>query len=181
MRNFVTVVFNDKSLAYQGLHALWLLDGAGEITVHGTAVVHRDDAGHVKIDSKETNPAFATAAGVGIGALLGVLAGPVGLAVGAVTGAVIGGALDLDRSDTRDQAILESGFVLESGQSAVIADADEEWTSKIDEAMHSLGGTVHRRSAISVHNDGKLDDGFYPYGTYLYPYEYVPSHAHGGE
>ena len=64
MRNFVTVVFNDKSLAYQGLHALWLLDGAGKITVHGTAVVHRDAGGRVEVDSKEANPTFATAAGV---------------------------------------------------------------------------------------------------------------------
>ena len=38
MRNFVTVVFADSRKAYDGLHALWQLDEAGEITVHGTAV-----------------------------------------------------------------------------------------------------------------------------------------------
>ena len=183
MRNFVTIAFDDKGRAYKGLHALWQLDQAGEVTVHGTAVVHRDDWGQVEVDSKETHPVLATAVGVGIGAILGALAGPVGVAIGiaegaaigAATGAVIGGAVDLDRSDTRHQAVVESRFVLGRGQSAVIADVSEDWTSEIDKRMQSLGGTVHRRSASSVHNDGKLDDGFYPYEAYLYPYEYVPS------
>lgn len=183
MRNFVTIAFDDKATAYQGLHALWQLDDAGEITVHGTAVVHRDDWGQVEVDTKETNPVLATAVGVGLGALLGALAGPVGVAVGiaggsavgAAAGAVIGGAVDLDRSDTRRQALAESRFVLASGQSAVIADVSEYWTLEIDTRMQSLGGTVHRRSASSVRNDGGLDDGFYPYNDYFYPYEYVPS------
>ena len=190
MRNFVTVAFGDKGNAYKGLHALWQLDRAGEITVHGTAVVHRDDRGRVEVDSKETHPVLATAVGVGIGALLGALAGPAGVAIGiaggatigAATGAVIGAAVDMDRSDTRHQAVVESRFVLDCGQSAIIADVSENWTAEIDKRMESLGGTVHRRSATSVHNDGMLDDGFYPYYDYLYPYEYVPSRnsSHAG-
>ena len=183
MRNFVTIAFGNKAKAYQALHTLWQLDDVGEITVHGTAVVHRDDWGLVEVDTKETNPVLATAVGVGLGALLGTLAGPVGVAVGiaegaaigAATGALIGGAVDLDRSDTRGKAVAESRFVLRRGQSAVIADVSEDWTSGIDTRMQSLGGKVHRRSAASVHTDYKLDDGYYPYDDYLYPYEYVPT------
>jgi uncharacterized membrane protein len=83
MRNYVAVVFNDASKTYEGLHALWQLDAAGEVTVHGTAVVHRDDLGQFQVDTKQTHPALATAVGVGVGALLGALAGPAGAAVGA--------------------------------------------------------------------------------------------------
>ncbi len=109
MRNFVTVVSDNTGAGYKGLHALWQLDDDGDITKHGTAVVHRDDWGRFEVDTKETHPVFATAVGVGIGALLGVLAGPAGVAIdaasgaaiGAATGAVIGGAVDLNRSDTR--------------------------------------------------------------------------------
>src|SRR5271168_3826793 len=119
MRNYVAVVFNDASKAYEALHAFWQLDSEGEITVHGTAVVHRNDWGDFQVDTKETHPALATAVGVGVGALLGLLAGPAGAAVGAAggaaigaaTGGVVGVAADLNRADTRDEALDETRLV----------------------------------------------------------------------
>jgi uncharacterized membrane protein len=182
MRNYVTVVFDDRSKAYEGLDALWQLDADGEVTVHGTAVVHRDDLGQFQVDTKETNPALATAAGVGLGALLGALAGPAGAAVGAAqgagigaaTGGMVGATADLVRADTRDQAAAETGLVLDVGQSAVIADVSEDWTQPIDTRMSKLGGTVFRRAKSAVEDD-KWYDYAYPYDYYLYPYEYIPS------
>ena len=183
MRNYVAVVFDDTGKAYEGLHALWQLDGAGDVTVHGTAVVHRDDMGFFQVDTKETHPALGTAVGVGIGALLGALAGPAGAAVGAAGGAAIGAAsggvigatTDLVRADNRQQAADETRFILGYGQSAVIADVSEDWTSPIDTRMRELGGTVHRRAKSTVEDDGWLNDPyFYPYDYYLYPYEYIP-------
>ena len=178
MHNFIAVVFDSRSKAYKGLHALWELDDFGEVTVLGTAVIHRDDLGQVQVDTKETHPALATALGVGVGALLGALAGPAGAAVGAAggaaigaaTGGVIGGAVDLDRVDTRKQALDETRFVLGIGQSAVIADVSEDWTSPIDTRMSSLGGKVYRRAKSDLENDAWWD-----YRAYLYPYEYVPA------
>jgi uncharacterized membrane protein len=179
MRNYVAVVFNDRSKAYEGLHALWQLDDGAEITVHGTAVVHRDLLGNFSIDTKETHPALATSIGVGLGALLGALAGPAGAAVGAAggaaigaaTGGVIGVAADLGRADTRDEAADETRFVVGLGQSAVIADISEDWTTPVDTRMRALGGKVYRRAKSDVQDDAWYD----PYADYLYPYEYVPS------
>src|SRR5208283_1034891 len=122
MHNYIAVVFNNSSKAYEALHALWELDHDGEITVHGTAVVHRDALGNFQVDTKETHPALATAVGVGVGALLGLLAGPAGAAAGAAGGAVIGAATggvagiaaDLGRADTHDQAAAETRFVVGS-------------------------------------------------------------------
>jgi uncharacterized membrane protein len=119
---------------------------------------------------------------VGIGALLGTLAGPAGIAIGiaegaaigAATGAVIGGAVDLERSDTREQSVVETGYVLGRGKSAVIADVSEDWMPHLDDRMKSLGGTVHRRSRSSLRNEDRIQDGFFPYYDYLYPYEYIP-------
>src|SRR5258705_2688439 len=153
MHNYVAVVFNDTSKAYEGMHALWQLDDAAVITVHGTGVVHRDALGYFQVDTKETPPALATAVGVGVGALLGLLAGPAGAAVGAAGGAAIGAATggavgittDLVRADTRDQAGYESSFVIDSGQSAVIADVSEDSIFLVDERMRNLGGIVYRR------------------------------------
>src|SRR5271157_8461 len=130
MHNYIAVVFSNSSKAYEALHALWELDHDGEITVHGAAVVHRNDWGDFQVDTKETHPGLATAVGVGVGALLGALAGPAGAAVGAAGGAGIGAATggmaglvaDADRADSRQQAARETRFVLGDGQSAIIAD-----------------------------------------------------------
>src|SRR4029453_13890331 len=108
MRNYIAVVFDDTSKAYEGLHAMWQLDDEGQVTVHGTTVVHRNDWGEYQVDAKDTHPGLATAVGVGIGALIGALAGPAGAAVGAAT--------DLGRADTRDQSRYETGWVLGAGQ-----------------------------------------------------------------
>ena len=140
MRNYIAAVFDDSRKAYEALRQLWDLDGRGDIAVHGTGVVHRDEFGFIQVDTKETHPALGTAIGVGVGALLGALAGPAGAAVGAAGGAGIGAATggavgmiaDLDRADTRQEAADETGFVLGFKQSAVIADVSEDWTTPID-------------------------------------------------
>jgi len=186
MRNYIAVVFDNTSKAYEALHALWQLDDAGDVTVHGTAVVHRDNLGQFQVDTKETHPALATAAGVGIGALLGALAGPAGAAVGAAGGAAIGAAAggvagvaaDLGRADSRQAAAAETRFVLADGQSAVIADVSEDGTLAIDTKMQSLGGVVYRRAKSDVEDDMWFDDSYYPYDYYLYPYEYIPSYRY---
>jgi uncharacterized membrane protein len=193
MRNYIAVVFDDTSKAYEGLHALWQLDDEAEITVHGSTVVHRNGWGDYQVDSKDTHPALATAVGVGIGALLGALAGPAGAAVGAAKGAAIGAAsggtvgavTDLARADTRDQSRYETAWVVGAGQSAVIADVSEDSTWPIDERMRSLGGIVHRRAWSAVRDDKWFDDRYlypndgylYPYDYYLYPYEYIPPYS----
>src|SRR5258705_428108 len=108
MHNYIAVVFDNTSKAYEGLHALWQLDDAAEVTVHGTAVVHRDAMGNFQVDTKETHPALATAAGVGVGALLGLLAGPAGgtgcpavrAGNGAAPGGRVGGAAVLNLTPT---------------------------------------------------------------------------------
>jgi len=188
MRNYIAVVFNGPSTAYEGLRALWELDRALDITVHGSAVVHRDELGQFQVDTKETHPALATAVGVGLGALLGALAaGPAGAAAGAAggasMGAIVGGSIglgvDADRADTRQEAADESRFVLGAGQSAVIADVSEDSRSAIDMRMRKLGGTVYRRAKRDVKDEASFHEDdprgyLYSYDTYLYPYEYVP-------
>jgi len=183
MRNYIAAVFDNSSEAYEALHKLWQLDHAEEITVHGAAVVHRDNLGQFQVDTKETHPALATAVGVGVGALLGALAGPAGAAIGAAGGAGIGAAaggvtglaVDAGRADTRHEAAAQTAFVLEDGQSAVIADVSEEWTQPIDTLMRGLGGVVYRRAKSDLEDDVWYEDGYYPYDYYLYPYEYIPS------
>lgn len=187
MDNYVAIVFDNDTKAYDGLHALWNLDSQGDITVHGAAVIHRDKYGYVDVATKDTDPGVRTAIGVGIGALLGALAGPIGAAAGAAaaaagTGAAIGAAAggvagltaDAAKAGEHEQAAFEGGFVLPRGKSAVIAEVSEQWTTPIDTMAARLGGSVFRRSKGDVRNDAWFDS---DYPEYLYPYDYEPQYA----
>src|SRR5450631_2809747 len=52
--NYIAVVFDDDKEASDALHELWRLDGTGDITVHGAAVLHRDKFGYVQVATKQT-------------------------------------------------------------------------------------------------------------------------------
>jgi hypothetical protein len=105
------------------------------------------------------------------GVAIGVAAGA---GIGAAAGGVVGLAADLGRADTREQALTEACFVLGVGQSAVIADVTEEWSSSVDTRMSELGGSVYRRakSEVRANAQGFGTNYFYP-NDYFYPYEYI--------
>ena len=185
MDNYVAVVFDTETQASDGLHALWNLDASGDITVHGAAVVRRDALGHVDVSTKQTDPGLRTAIGVGVGALIGALvAGPVGATagakvgsaagIGAAAGGLLGGTADVVKSGEHEEAGYESGFVMRPGQSAVLAEISEDWTTPVDTAMHRLGGKVYRRPKSDVRDDSVWGP---DYGYYLYPYDYDPYYA----
>jgi len=178
MDNYVSVAFNSEDKASDALHELWRLDAAGDITVHGAAVVRRDALGYMQVATKHTDPGVRTAIGIGAGALIGALvAGPAGAAIGAKVGvgAAAGGAVGLTadavKSGEHEEAAYETSFVLQPGQAAVIAEVSEEWTTPVDTAMRRLGGVVYRRPKSDVRDDSVLGP---DYGYYLYPYDYDP-------
>lgn len=165
MDNYVAIVFDSDEKAFQGLHALWNLDTAGDITTHGAAVIHRDQFGHVDVATKDTDPGVRTVVGVALGALLGALAGPIGAAAG-----IAGAASVAVKSSEHDEAAYETEFTLKPGEAAVIAEASEDWTTPIDAAMKQLGGTIYRRTKGAVRDNSIFDD----YTDHLYAYDYQP-------
>src|ERR1700688_2341284 len=72
MDNYIAAVFDSDQKAFDALHEFWKLNDRGDITVHGTAVIHRDKYGFVDVATKETYPGLRTAAG---GANRGALRG----------------------------------------------------------------------------------------------------------
>ncbi|MBV8345663.1 MAG: hypothetical protein JO190_11840 [Candidatus Eremiobacteraeota bacterium] len=188
MDNYVAIVFDNDTKAYDGLHALWNLDAEGDITVHGAAVIHRDSYGYTDVATKDTDPGVRTAIGIGLGALLGALAGPIGAtagaaaaaaagtgaAIGAASGGVVGLTADAAKADEHEQAAFEGGFVLPKGKSAVIAEVSEQWTTPIDTLASRLGGSVYRRSKSDIKSDMWFGS---DYPEYLYPYDYEPQFA----
>jgi uncharacterized membrane protein len=187
MDNYTAIVFDTDEKAFEGLHALWNLDATGDITVHGAAVIHRDEFGHVDVATKDTDPGVRTIVGAGLGALLGALAGPVGAAagiagaasiaagtaagIGAAAGGVAGLTADAVKAGEHEEAAFESGFVMKPGQAAVIAEISEDWTTPVDTAAKNLGGKVYRREKSAVRESSFFGD---DYSDYLYPYDYDP-------
>ncbi|MFC3180553.1 hypothetical protein [Cypionkella sinensis] len=171
MNTYIAVIFSSGDKAHAGLRKLWQLDDEGALTVHGAAVVRRDDMGHIRVADRNSDLGTRTAIGVGIGALMGVFAGPPGLVVGALAGAAIGATADAVTETRRELAANEGFFTLKHGQSAVVAEVSETWASTLDEAMRPLGGTIYRRL-----NTAGTDAAFGPnyYNSYLYPYYYEP-------
>jgi uncharacterized membrane protein len=192
MKNYIAVVFSSGDKAHEGLRALWHLDDEGELTVHGAAVIRRDDMGHIHVADRNTDLGMRTAIGVGVGALLGLIAGPVGVAAGvagaatlatgaavgagALAGGIVGVTADAVTEDRRENAAGESFFTLKYGQSAVVAEVSEDWMSVLDAAMKSLGGTIYRRE-----NNARTNAAFGPhyYNEYMYPYYYEPMYYPG--
>lgn len=190
MNNYVAIVFNSDEKAYEGLHTLWNLDSTGDITVRGAAVIHRDKFGHVDVATKDTDPGMRTIVGAGLGALLGALAGPIGSAmgiagaasvaagsaagIGAAAGGVTGLTADAVKAGEHEEAAYESGFVMNAGQSAVIAEVSEDWTTPLDTAVNRLGGVIYRRPNSDVRESSFFGD---DYSDYLYPYDYQPRFA----
>jgi uncharacterized membrane protein len=190
MDNYIAIVFSSDEKAFEGLHALWNLDSRGDITVHGAAVIHRDQFGHVDVATKDTDPGLRTIVGAGLGALIGALAGPVGSALGiagaasiaagsaagmgAAAGGLTGLTADAVKAGENDEAAYESRLVLNPGQAAVIAEVSEDWTTPINTEAARLGGTVYRRSKSDVRDASFFGD---EYQDYLYPYDYNPRFA----
>jgi uncharacterized membrane protein len=187
MNTYIAVVFGSDDRAHQALRKLWNMDEAGELTVHGAAVVRRDDLGHIRVADRSSDLGMRTAIGVGVGALLGLIAGPVGVAagvagaaalsvgaatsVGALAGGAIGVTADVVTETRRETAAQESFFTLKHGQSALVAEVSEDWTRNLDDAMQPMGGTVYRRLNTSAAN-AAFGDNYY--GGYLYPYYHEP-------
>lgn len=187
MNTYIAVVFSSDEKAHIALRKLWHLDEEGELTVHGAAVVRRDDTGHIRVADRSSDLGMRTAIGVGVGALLGLMAGPIGVAagvagaaamsvgaatgVGALAGGALGATADAVKETRRENAATESFFTLKHGQSAMVAEISEDWTSVLDDAMRLLGGTVYRRMNNAATNAAF---GQNYYGDYLYPYYYEP-------
>jgi uncharacterized membrane protein len=187
MNTYIAVVFSSDDTAHRALRKLWHLDEEGALTVHGAAVIRRDDMGHIRVADRNSDLGMRTAIGVGVGALLGLLAGPVGVAagvtgaaalsvgaatgVGALAGAAVGATADAVTEDRRDNAVYESFFTLKQGQTAVVAEVSEDWTSVLNDAMKPLGGIIYRRMNTAVTNAAF---GANYYNDYLYPYYYEP-------
>ena len=145
MDSYVAIVFDSAAQAAYGLEQIWKLNRNGDLTVHGAAIVRRDDAGRFEVANKRTFTGLRTIAGTTAGALAGMLMGPAGLAAAAYAGAVAGLAADVVKSAEHREAVDELEAALRRNQAAIVAEISEDKTSALNEIMGGLHGRVFRR------------------------------------
>jgi uncharacterized membrane protein len=149
--NVIVVTFEDGSKAYQALSTLKRIDGEDRVALLGAAIVERQADGTIRVPEGGDNIVGAGLAGGSlIGMLVGVLGGPIGVLFGLGTGALAGGLLDLGRADVGDDVLLQMGYEVPVGQTALLAEVREYALEVIDNEMRALGGTVTRHSAEDV-------------------------------
>src|SRR5215813_5095485 len=150
MDRMLVVVFDNESKAYEGKKALQQLDNEGSISVYAYAVLAKRADGTVTVKDDDDLGPLGTLLGTSVGSLIGLLGGPAGLAIGATAGAAGGGVFDLHNLRIGEDYIDDVSKALLPNRFAVVAQADEEWTTPVDTRMEALGGIVFRRALSNV-------------------------------
>jgi uncharacterized membrane protein len=150
MERMLVVVFDNEEKAYEGKKALLRLDGEGSINVYAYAVLAKHADGTAAIKQGDDSGPIGTLLGTTVGALVAMLGGPAAAAVGATAGMIGGGIFDINNVRIGEDFIDDVSKALTPGKAAVIADAEEEWTTPVDTRMEPLGGVVYRRALTEV-------------------------------
>jgi uncharacterized membrane protein len=150
MDRMVVAVFDNEEKAYQGQREIRRLEREGEIVVYGTGVVAKNANGVMHVRENDDVGILGGLIGTSLGSVIGLLGGPVGVAIGATAGLTMGAAVDLDRAVIGEDFIDDVRYQLSPGKAAVVAEIEEDWTTPVDMAMESLGGSVFRRSLSDV-------------------------------
>lgn len=150
MNRIIISVFENEQKAAEGLQELKNLHKNGDITIYASAVLQKNSEGKVDVKQTSEQGPIGTAVGGLTGALVGMFAGPAGLAVGTAVGMYGGMFYDIDKSFFDISFMEQATEAIETGKTAVIIDADEEWTTPVDSKIESLGGLVYRKNRSDV-------------------------------
>jgi uncharacterized membrane protein len=149
--NVIAVSFPESSSAYEALSNLKELDGQGQVTLQGAAVVERAQDGQLTIKDRVMDEhAHATWTGGLIGLLVGVLAGPFGILIGGITGLLVGSLFDVQDEAEEGSALVAISSKIVPGQTVLVAVVSEQSDEVLDSAMTRLGGAVVRHPVEDV-------------------------------
>ena len=152
--NVIAVSFKDNSSAYEALSKLKELDGQGQVSVKGAAVVERDQDGHLAVKDETGDAQMqGTATGGLIGLIVGILGGPFGVLIGGATGLLVGSLFDLEDADDEESVLAEISNTVRPGQTVLLAEVSEQSDEVVDNAMSELDGDALRRSVEDVEGE----------------------------
>jgi uncharacterized membrane protein len=144
MSKFVIVVFPSEAQAYDGARALRDLHVEGSLSVYGMAVLSKDAQGRLSIKEAADAGPLGMAVGALAGALVGLIGGPPGVLASVAGGTTIGSLVDLFGYGVGMDFVSKVATELAPGDTAIVAEIAEDWTTPLDTRMEAFGGTVLR-------------------------------------
>jgi uncharacterized membrane protein len=150
MEKMIVAVFDNDTQAYEGVTQLKTLHAQADLTLFAMAVIAKDASGKVEILQAADQGPIGTLFGTALGGMIGLLGGPVGLAVGMASGSILGTISDMNKLGVDLEFLSDVGALMTPGKAAVVAAIDEGWTTPLDTAMATAGGTVFRKLRSEV-------------------------------
>ena len=158
----IVAVFTTQNHAYDAARQIQNLDKDDIIRLKRGAIATKDAKGNLSIpDTKGVGTAWGLLGGGLIGGLLGVMLGPVGVAagaaasaaaagavLGATSGGIVGGTVDLAELGLSEDFITDVSTQLSPGETALMAEVDEDSTEAIDRIVALHGGRVYRTDVV---------------------------------
>ena len=149
--NVIAVSFAENVAAYEAFSNLKELDGQGQVSLRGAAIVERDlDGQLVTKDQVEDPHLVGTATGGLVGLVIGILGGPFGVLIGGALGLLVGSLFDMEDAEDEGSVLAAISNTVSPGKTVVIAELSEQSDDVVDNAMARIGGTVLRRGVEEV-------------------------------
>jgi uncharacterized membrane protein len=161
MTNLLIASFQQEAEAIEASHKLNDLETMGDITVYEMVVIKKNAAGETVVLQADTDEGTRTISGMAIGALIGSLAGPVGFVAGIFTGTLAGMAAEEDHYGFTEEVTSKLAAQLQPGETAVLAEIDEDDEVFVDGTLKPLGATLTRTDVdyeYDEYSDEEMDE-----------------------
>jgi uncharacterized membrane protein len=161
MTNLIIASFKQEAEAIEASQKLNELESIGDITIYEMVVIKKNEDGQTAVLQADTDEGVRTLSGMAVGTLIGALAGPVGVVVGMFTGTLAGMAAEEDHYGFTEDFTSKVLAQLQPGETAVVAEIDEDNEVFVDGSLNPLGATLTRTDVdyeYDEYSDEEMDE-----------------------
>jgi uncharacterized membrane protein len=152
VNQLVIAIFPEEAKAYEAARALEDPGDPADIAaVRGLAVLVKHADGTLSQEKWTSRLPFRAPVGALVGALIGLAGGPVGSAIGLTAGGFIGLSRDLANFGVAESFLNDVAAQLTPGKSALVIEAAEDASARLEARLRGLGATV-------LHTDLKSEE-----------------------
>jgi uncharacterized membrane protein len=144
MTNVIVATFENEKEAIEAMHKLTELEYFGDISIHGKAILRKQNDGQFEILDANSSTGWRTLTGTVIGSLIGIIGGPVGFVIGLCTGTTIGLISDVGRQNFDESFVKKMESRLPAQTVSIIAEIDEDSEIFVDNALKPFGAEIQR-------------------------------------
>lgn len=161
MTNLLIASCKQEAEAIAASNKLNELETIGDITIYERVIIKKNEDGEAAVLQADTNEGVRTLSGMAIGTLVGSLAGPVGVVAGMLTGTLAGMVSEEDHYGFTEDFTSKVLAQLQPGETAVVAEIDEDNKIFVDSSLKPLGATLTRTDVdyeYDEYSDEEMDE-----------------------